>query len=394
MKILIVTQIYPGYKQETRQTSPFAIHYFASEWIKQGHDVEVVRMWPYRPFPLSLVMDKKMGKYAYRESFDKDNVRVHRLPVKKIPAINFLQRHIKHSKDRIQEEVKVFNPDLILCHAISPDFFLGCQLADQLHIPIFLTIHKTDINYLSKKSGLKKFNKYKSKLNGLFFRSNVLKEKYSNICELEQEGRIIPSGIDEREILKIEEFYNKSKIVSLKIVVACNLIKSKRVGTIIHAVHRLGLKYQVTLKVIGDGPERSNLENYVKENRLEKTVEFLGSLSRKEVLTFMYNSDIFVMVSAPETFGLVYIEAMSKGCIVIGSKGEGIDGFIRHGKNGFLCEVDNVEELYGIMECCLNQTHEEKKSILLESYKTVKELTTEKCAEKYMGALKKYMSKL
>ena len=49
----------------------------------------------------------------------------------------------------------------------------------------------------------------------------------------------------------------------------------------------------------------------------------------------MEESDVFAMVSSPETFGLVYIEAMAKGCVTIGSKGEGIDGVIVNNENGF-----------------------------------------------------------
>ena len=57
------------------------------------------------------------------------------------------------------------------------------------------------------------------------------------------------------------------------------------------------------------------------------------------------NADCFVMVSSREAFGLVYLEAMAKGCIVIGTKGQGIEGIVKHGENGFLCKARDVNEL-------------------------------------------------
>ena len=70
---------------------------------------------------------------------------------------------------------------------------------------------------------------------------------------------------------------------------------------------------------------------------LESCVYFEGEKAREQVLHLMEESDIFVLVSSPETFGLVYVEAMAKGCITIGSKGEGIDGVIVNNENGYLC---------------------------------------------------------
>ena len=59
----------------------------------------------------------------------------------------------------------------------------------------------------------------------------------------------------------------------------------------------------------------------------------------------MQMSECFIMVSKNETFGLVYLEAMLQGCIVVASKNEGIDGIIIHGENGFLCNAGDVNEL-------------------------------------------------
>lgn len=69
---------------------------------------------------------------------------------------------------------------------------------------------------------------------------------------------------------------------------------------------------------------------------LDKNVTFTGHLPQHEVYEKMRQSDIFVLPSVGETFGMVYLEAMASGCIVVGTKDDGIDGIIKDGENGFL----------------------------------------------------------
>lgn len=68
-------------------------------------------------------------------------------------------------------------------------------------------------------------------------------------------------------------------------------------------------------------------------------------LTREQTLEEFRKAEVFVMISSPETLGLVYLEAMSQGCVAIGSRNEGIDGILVDGKNGYLVESGNAEEL-------------------------------------------------
>ena len=69
-----------------------------------------------------------------------------------------------------------------------------------------------------------------------------------------------------------------------------------------------------------------------------------GALSNDKVNALLSKSNVFVLPSSPEGFGITYVEAMNNGCIVIGTRGEGIDGFVKDGVNGFLTNVD-VDEI-------------------------------------------------
>ena len=97
----------------------------------------------------------------------------------------------------------------------------------------------------------------------------------------------------------------------------------------------------------------------------------------------MREADVFVMVSSPETFGLVYIEAMAQGCITIGSLNEGIDGIIENRKNGFLVSAADVNELTSCFKEIYSMGHEQKKNIITSAYRDASKMTDSCMAEAY-----------
>ena len=69
-----------------------------------------------------------------------------------------------------------------------------------------------------------------------------------------------------------------------------------------------------------------------------------GRKPREEVILMLDRADCFIMISRDEVFGLVYLEAMARGCIVVASRGEGMTGIIEDGVNGFLCAAGDENE--------------------------------------------------
>ena len=119
----------------------------------------------------------------------------------------------------------------------------------------------------------------------------------------------------------------------------------------------------------------------------EKKVRLLGRVSREEVRKMMDRNDVFVMISRNEAYGLVYLEAMSRGMITIASKNEGFDGIIEDGKNGFLCEAGNVAELTRVINRIRSMNEEELQAISENAWKTAAELTDRKVANAYLNSL-------
>jgi teichuronic acid biosynthesis glycosyltransferase TuaC len=125
-----------------------------------------------------------------------------------------------------------------------------------------------------------------------------------------------------------------------------NLISIKGHASLIAAVAALAPEFpSLSLGIIGDGPELSNLQSQARELKITERVRFLGRQSRKEVAEAMRRCTLFALPSRYEGLGCVYLEAMSCGKAVIGCREQGIVEVIRQGSNGFLVGPGNEREL-------------------------------------------------
>ena len=96
-------------------------------------------------------------------------------------------------------------------------------------------------------------------------------------------------------------------------------------------------------------------------------------------------SDVFIMISKDEVFGLVYLEAMARGCITIASKNEGMEGIIIDGYNGFLCEAGNHDELCKIIRIINDLPKEKINEISQNAINTARKYTDEAVAAQYIN---------
>lgn len=133
------------------------------------------------------------------------------------------------------------------------------------------------------------------------------------------------------------------------------LVSHKRIDKVIYAFEALVNKYpQAVLEVIGDGPERQNLEILAQKLHIGERVEFLGRITRSETLARLQRADIFVLNSVYEGLPHLVIEAMACRVPVIATNIRGTNEVVKDGETGLLVEVDNDAQL------------KEKISILLE----------------------------
>ena len=136
--------------------------------------------------------------------------------------------------------------------------------------------------------------------------------------------------------------------------------------------------------IIGEGPLDDIISRLAAVKGVSNKVNILGRLPREKVVGEMINTQCFIMISRGEAFGLVYLEAMLTGCIVVASRNEGVDGIIVDGYNGFLCEAGNKAELEEIILKIRSLPVEELKQISNNAIDTALKYTDSNMAEQYL----------
>ena len=104
----------------------------------------------------------------------------------------------------------------------------------------------------------------------------------------------------------------------------------------------------------------------------------------------MRESDIFILPSVNETFGMVYLEAMAQGCITICTKDDGIAGIIKDGENGFLT-LPISSEIRKLLLNIKNMDDDSLKTLRYNSFQTIREYTSDKCAREYLQQIFKIL---
>lgn len=153
-------------------------------------------------------------------------------------------------------------------------------------------------------------------------------------------GGVVFSGIDENDIIDIKT-KNLSLSDGLKVVIACSLLPRKNVEPTLRALQRVSEKHPVSVDVFGEGPLHSRIRALVAQNKSKADITFHGFKPKSVVLEAMRTAHLFIMPSAPETFGVAYLEAMASGCVVVGHEGWGVDGIISS-REGYLVNSAGV----------------------------------------------------
>lgn len=355
MKILFITDLYPV--KEDEKTTPRTLYDFVQGFRKSGHEVKVLK-------PNFILNSFLRGKPFYKTGQYNDVYNVNYF----LPFINV----------KLPEQLKNFNPDIVLAHMPS-----GILFAEKLSLPFVAGIHNSDLEVLTNPLYSFYFkNRLKTALNkakAIACRSEVIRQKLIKLFpDLEEKTFSAPSGIDKSLIAD----FNKAPLHSpVKVLTCANFKKRKNIDKVIEACK--GLE-SFELTVIGDGREDRNLK------KIDKSVKFTGRLTNDKVLEKMRDSDVFVLPSVNETFGMVYLEAMSQGCITICTKDDGISGIIKDGENGFLT-LPISTEIRKILLNIKNMDDDTLNTLRYNSLHTIKKFTSEVCCEQYLQQLLKIL---
>jgi glycosyltransferase involved in cell wall biosynthesis len=155
---------------------------------------------------------------------------------------------------------------------------------------------------------------------------------------------LIPNGVDVLSSDVADMPIELEKSGRILIIIVSRMTKKKGVDLIIEIAPSLIEKYHnILFLMVGDGPLKDKLEKKVKKQNMEQNFIFTGEVSRKTVFYLLGNSDIFVIPSKDEAFGIAVLEAFAKMVPVVARNNSGTSDIIAHEKTGFL--VENKEEI-------------------------------------------------
>lgn len=402
MNILILTSIYPQEDDEKNIGVTPVVKYFANEWAKAGHNVMVVHNSSRYPNVLFLIPEfwlkkanSKFGivvpnwnqrKKLYNKS---EGVISFRLPMlKMIPKSKYTDFQIKKQFKKILKILKAqsFRPDIIIGHWENPQIPLLSLLKKEFNSKTALVFH--GIVYIKQDRYRKFIKKYLDDIDVFGGRSEAIATEAKELLSLEEDPFICYSGIPDIyfDNKKYKEVVFEEKSPNSYLYVG-RLIKRKNVDVSILVLKKMYDENNFTLNIVGEGAEKEHLKSLTRELCINKNINFLGYKKRDEIIDLMALTEVFIMISDNETFGLVYIEAMSRGCIVVASRSGGMDGIINHGTNGFLCEQGNEHELYSICRKINEMTIKEKTMISINARKTALNFKDSKVAQKYLESV-------
>ncbi|TVT29551.1 N-acetyl-alpha-D-glucosaminyl L-malate synthase BshA [Salinicoccus cyprini] len=253
---------------------------------------------------------------------------------------------------KISEVIVEYDLEIIHMHYAVPHAVCGI-LARQMagrNVGIVTTLHGTDITVLGHDMSL--VTAIRFGINGsdtVTAVSESLKAQTLELIGPDKDIQTVYNFVDEKHFNTIEREETKQHMKerfgisnSTRVLMhTSNFRKIKRIDDIIRTFHEVHQSVDSILVLVGDGPEMNSIRRLVKTLGLEDAVIFAGQ--QTDVKSFYQMSDIFLLMSEKESFGLALLEAMNCGAVPVGSTAGGISEVIRHEETGYLVEVGDHE---------------------------------------------------
>lgn len=253
---------------------------------------------------------------------------------------------------RLVDVVMNENLDLLHVHYAIPHAAVAFMAKSILktknvNIPIITTLHGTDITLVGKDPALSTVVEFSiNNSDGVSAVSHFLKESTYNNFNITREIDVIHNFIDFDKFKRTDKEHFKKAIApnGEKILTHISNFRTvKRAEDAIYVFQKVYEKIPCKLLMIGDGPQRSKMEKICREIGICGEIRFLGKQGAIEELLSI--SDLFLLPSSNESFGLAALEAMALEVPVISTNVGGIPEVNIHGETGYLSEVGNVDEM-------------------------------------------------
>ena len=242
--------------------------------------------------------------------------------------------------------------DLVHAHMLPRDGHAGMIVAKRLGVPFALTVHGTDVfhYFVPGQEPWPRNVRIARGADALMAVSSLLMERVAPYRG-ERLSRVVQNGVD------LSMVPQRTANIPRRVITVGTLKPRKCMDRTLAAFARVAADYpDATLTIVGMGEMEAQLRAQAAELGVAERVELTGGIPHEEVLRRMAESDLFVLPSWGEGYGIVYIEAMAAGCIAVGAQGEGIADTIRDGENGFLVPAGDIDATERVMRAVFSDS--------------------------------------
>ncbi|WP_114491340.1 N-acetyl-alpha-D-glucosaminyl L-malate synthase BshA [Candidatus Ulvibacter alkanivorans] len=279
------------------------------------------------------------------------NIHFHEVSVPEYPLFHFQPYELALSS-KLVDMVKLYEINLLHVHYAIPHAYAGYMAKQMLqsegiNIPMVTTLHGTDITLVGNHPFYKPAVTFSINNSDVVTSvSQSLKEDTLRLFDIKNDIEVVPNFIDlsnvsnsftdcQRDLMANEDERIITHISNLRPV--------KRLMDVIEIFDRIQQEFPAKLLVVGEGPDREKAENLCRSKGIQKKVVFLGNSN--EIDKILCFSDLFLLPSEKESFGLAALEAMSNGVPVISSNTGGLPEVNKEGISGYLSDVGDVEQM-------------------------------------------------
>lgn len=280
------------------------------------------------------------------------NIYYHEVDVPEYPLFKHQPYDLALSS-KLVDTIKAYQIELLHVHYAIPHAYAGYMAKKMLKeegifIPMITTLHGTDITLVGSHPFYRTAVTFCiNKSDRVTAVSKNLRDTTYAMFDIQKEIEVIPNFIDiQRYIEKAKEPCDRTLMALQSEIIfthVSNFRAVKRVEDIVEIFTRVNEHQPSVLIMVGEGPERIKAERLAKQKGVYDKVKFLGN--SVEIDKVLCMSDIFLLPSSEESFGLAALEAMANKTAVISSNAGGLPEVNIHEHTGYVCEVGDVEQM-------------------------------------------------
>lgn len=290
---------------------------------------------------ISYEMPFRLNKYYKNIYFHE--VEMLEYPLFKYPPYS-LSLSVKMAEIIKSEKLDILHVHYAMPHAASA--YLAKKIVGDEKIKIVTTLHGTDITLVGNHHSFHAMTKFSiEESDGVTCVSDFLKRTTFDTFDICRNMEVIYNFVD-TDIYKRSDNYGNTKLIESDdnvIIHISNFRPVKRIGAIIKVFCNISRKIKSKLLLVGDGPEMCKIRNMVAELGLDDKVLFMGR--QDNIIPLLNISDLYMLPSRSESFGLSALEAMSCEVPVIGTSLGGLKEVVEDGKSGYICDPDDIEKM-------------------------------------------------